>query len=151
MAESDVSVSLTQRTLTDASTAQLQVSSPPPGGVQSSLSFPVTTTHSLLGTLKPQPAPLRPVASTSLTTPGIAPLPRQAAPIPIRSILLLNPPAQKERLHPRWLPHYNPHPDCLRSHRICVWSHTNTSTSADVDRCCPPYTESTTVDLETKL
>ena len=55
MTGSDVSVSLMQRTLTDASTAQLQVPSPPPGGVRSSLSFPVTTTHSLLGTQKPQP------------------------------------------------------------------------------------------------
>ena len=39
---SDVSAPQTQRTLTDTSTAQLQVPSPPSGSVRSSLSFPVT-------------------------------------------------------------------------------------------------------------
>ena len=79
---SDVTVSRTQRTLTDAPTAQLQVPSPPPGSVRSSLSFPMTATQSLPSTPKPQPAPLRPVGSTLLNTPAIAPPPRQAAPIP---------------------------------------------------------------------
>lgn len=79
---SDVSASRTQRTLTDASTAQLQVPSPPPGGVRSSLSFPMTATQSLPSTPKPQPAPLRPIGSTPLNTPAIAPPPRHVAPIP---------------------------------------------------------------------
>ena len=79
---SDVSVSLTQRTLTDASTSQLQVRSPTPGSVRPSLSFPVTAAHSLLSRLKPRPAPLRPVGSILLNTQAIAPPPRQVGPIP---------------------------------------------------------------------
>ena len=111
---SDVSVSWTQRTLTDASTSQLQVRSPTPGSVRPSLSFPVTAAHSLLSRLKPRPAPLRPVGSILLNTQAIAPPPRQVGPIPLRYILIPNPPSQTERLHPRWPPHFH------RFHRICV-------------------------------
>ena len=145
MAGSDVSVSLTQRTLTDASTSQLQVSSsPPPGSVRSSLSFPVTTTHSLLGTPKPQRAPLRPVGSTSLNTHHCH---DKQHPSPIRYILL-NPPSQNERLRSRTITHTWTFPDPT----AYAFGVTPTpqlqpmSTGAAL-----PYTKSTTVDLETKL
>lgn len=48
----------------------------------------MTTTQSLPSTPKLQPAPLRPIGSTALNTPAIAPPPRPAAPIssPISSI-----------------------------------------------------------------
>ena len=77
----DVSASRTQGMFTDTSIAQLQAPSPPPGGIRSPLSFQVTATQSLPSTPKPQPAPLRPIGSTALNTPAIAPPPRQAAPI----------------------------------------------------------------------
>ncbi len=77
----DVSTSPTQGIITDISIGQSQAPSPPPGSIRSSSSFPVTTTQSLPSTPKPQPAPLRPIGSTALNTPTIAPPPRQAAPI----------------------------------------------------------------------
>lgn len=78
----DVSASHTSGTISDTSTTKSQTPSPPPGSVRSSLSFPVTTTQSLPSTPKQQPAPLRPIGSTLLNTPTIAPPPRQAAPVP---------------------------------------------------------------------
>ena len=52
---------------------------------------------------------------------------------------------RKKRLHPRWHLRYHPHPHFLRPVAYAFWSHTNTSSSADVDRCWPPHTESTAV------
>ena len=130
----DVSVPQTHSTLTDASTAQLQVLSPPSGSVRPSLSFPVT---SLPSTPKLQPAPLRTASSTLLNMPAIAPL-QQTAPIP-----------------PPVYPHFqcflakratSPHGSGTVTHTrtfsnpivYAFWSHTNTSTPTDVDRSCLP-------------
>ena len=135
---SDVSVPQTQRTLTDASTVQLQVHFPPPGSVRSSQSFPVTV-----------PAEHTETAARTSSN-GWFDSAGYAGYCTTSTTGSIHPPPMypHKRLHLRRLLHYHPHPHFLRSRRICVLE---SHQSADVDRCCPPYTESTTVDLKTKL
>ena len=132
----DVSVPQTQRTLTDASTAQLQVPSLPSGSVRSFLLFLVTV-----------PAECTEAAGHLfdwlVRLCRIRRLLRyrhdRQHPSPLRCMLILNPPSQNGATSPRRLPHYHPPPTFSDPIAYAFLSHTstNTSTSADVDKCCP--------------
>ena len=73
----------------------------------------MTATQSLPSTPRPQPAPLRPIGSTPLNTPAIAPPPRYAAPTP-PPISSIQPQAQpslaKRAISPPMAPTLSPTP-----------------------------------------
>ena len=132
----DVSVPQTQRTLTDASTAQFQVPSPPSGSVRSFLLFLVTV-----------PAECTEAAGhlfdRLVRLCRIRRLLRyrhdRQHPSPLRCMLILNPPSQNERLHPTApalspTPPLSPIPSHIRfeSHQH---QHQRLSLSLSLSRC----------------